>query len=69
MLLKVWEAKKNVKRFVSASNLNELKGKGKTRYTFSRGLLSLALPLGLSVFSNADIYVCEESVKCSFRKR
>ena len=37
------------KRFVSASNLNELKEKGKTRYTFSRGLLSLALPLGLSV--------------------
>ena len=26
-----------------------IKGKGKTRYTLSRGLLSLALPLGLSV--------------------
>ena len=39
--------RKEAKRFVSASNLNELKGKGKTRHTLLRGLLSLALPLGL----------------------
>ena len=43
-----WKAK----RFISASNLNELKGKGKSRYTSGSGdLLSLgpALPLGFSV--------------------
>ena len=34
---------------VSASNLKELKEKGKTKNTLSRGLLSLALPFGFSV--------------------
>ena len=33
MLLKVLDVKREAKRFVSASNLNELKEKGKTRYT------------------------------------
>ena len=49
ILLRVWDVRREAKRFVSASNLNELKEKGKRRYTFSRGLVSLALPLGLSV--------------------
>ena len=31
MLLKVWDVKRETKRFVFASNLNELKEKGKTR--------------------------------------
>ena len=29
----MWEGKQKEKRFISVSNLNELKGKGKTRYT------------------------------------
>ena len=33
MLLKVLDVRREVKRFISASNLNELKGKVKTRYT------------------------------------
>ena len=33
MLLRVLDAKRKAKRFISASNLNELKEKGKTRYT------------------------------------
>ena len=50
MLLRVLDVRRKAKRFISASNLNELKGKGKTRYTKgSRGLLSLILPLGLSI--------------------
>ena len=52
MLLKVLGVRRKAKRFISASNLNELKGKGKSRYTLgSEYLLSLglALPLGLSV--------------------
>ena len=50
MLLRVLDVRRKAKRFISASNLNELKEKGKTRYTQgSSGLLSLDLPLGLSV--------------------
>ena len=45
---KGWDVKREAKRFVPASDLNKLKEKGETRYTFSRGLLSLALLLGLS---------------------
>ena len=41
ILLKVWDVRREAKRFVSASDLNELKEKGKTRYTFS-GLAYLA---------------------------
>ena len=48
MLLRMLDVKRKAKRFISASNLNELKEKSKTRYT--EGLLSLILPLGLSVF-------------------
>ena len=33
MLLKVLDVRMEAKRFISVSNLNELKGKGKTRYT------------------------------------
>ena len=33
MLLKVLDVRREAKRFISASNLNVLKGKGKTRYT------------------------------------
>ena len=33
MLLKVLGVRRKAKTFISASNLNELKGKGKTRYT------------------------------------
>ena len=33
MLLKVLDVRREAKIFISASNLNELKGKGKTRYT------------------------------------
>ena len=33
MLLKVLNVRKEAKRFMSVSNLNELKEKGKTRYT------------------------------------
>ena len=32
MLLKVLDARREAKRFISESNLNELKEKGKTRY-------------------------------------
>ena len=50
MLLRVLDVRRKAKRFISSSNLKELKEKGKTRYTkSSRGLLSLDLPLGLSV--------------------
>ena len=41
-----WDVRREAKRFVSASNRNELKGKGKTRYTPG---VYLALPfMGLS---------------------
>ena len=33
MLLKVLDVRREAERFISVSNLNELKGKGKTRYT------------------------------------
>ena len=47
MLLRELDVRRKAKRSISASNLNDLKGKGKTRYTKgSRGLLSLALPWG-----------------------
>ena len=52
MLLRMLDVTREAKRFISASNLIELKEKGKTKYTQgSRNLLSLglALPLGLSV--------------------
>ena len=52
MLLKVLDVRREAKRFISATNSNELKEKGRTRYTQgSRDLLSsgLTLPLGLSV--------------------
>ena len=39
------DARREAKRFLSASNSNELKEKDKIRYTCSRGLLSLTLPL------------------------
>ena len=34
MLLKVWDVRREAKRFVSASNLSILEEKGKSRYTF-----------------------------------
>ena len=40
MLLKVWDVRKEAKRFVSASNLNKLKEKDKTRCTFSKGYVN-----------------------------
>ena len=33
MLSRVLDVRRKAKTFISASNLNELKGKGKTRYT------------------------------------
>ena len=45
MLLRVLDVRMKAKRFISASNLNEFKGK--TRYIQgSRGLLSFDLPWG-----------------------
>ena len=50
MLFRVLDVGRKAKIFNSVSNLSELKEKGKTRYTLgSRGLLSLTLPLGLSI--------------------
>ena len=38
MLLKVFDVRREAKRFISASHLNELRGKGKTRYTKVQGI-------------------------------
>ena len=51
-----WTDSRCCSKCVSASNLRKLKEKGKIRYTFSRGLLVLALALG-SPSPEAKVYI------------